>query len=193
MDPKELFRQAVKQASGCIKHVHEDQLANSTPCAEWDLRQLINHMVYELLWVPDLLHGKTVSEVGGKYDGDVLGDNIQASWQAAVKEAELAIDSTDLEIVVHLSYADVPAEKYIKEMAMDMCIHGWDVAQSTNCNLLIDEQLAQAIYDFTYPIKDKLIASGDFSSTVNVPDDSNIQTKLLAISGRRAERISGSN
>lgn len=193
MDPKDLFTKATEQASGCIKHVHEDQLDNSTPCAKWDLRELINHMVYELLWMPDLLYGKTIAEVGGKYDGNVLGDDLQASWKAASAAAQTAVDSADLETIVHLSYADVPAEQYIKEMAMDMCIHGWDIAQSTNCNLLIDGRLAQAIYDFTEPIKDKLVASGDFGSAIDVPDNANIQTKLLAISGRQAERISGTN
>lgn len=193
MDPKELFEKALTQASHCISHTHEDQLANTTPCTEWDLRALINHMVYELLWVPEILAGKTIEEVGGKYDGDVLGEDLQLSWNKAAEEALGAVERADLEATVNLSYGKVTAEYYINEVGTDMCIHGWDVAQSTKCNLIIDEHLAQIIYEFLLPHKDKLAASGAFAPAISVSDFASIQTKLLALSGRRAERIDEAN
>lgn len=193
MDPKELFVKATEQADNCIKVVSQKQLGFSTPCTEWDLKALINHMVYELLWVPDLLAGQTVSEVGDKYDGNVTGDDFQSAWKNATAAAMEAVNNADMDQTVHLSYADVPASQYISEMAMDMCIHGWDVAQSTKCNLIIDEAVAKTIYDFLLPQRDKMAAGGAFAPALDVPEDADIQTKLLALTGRRAERNDGKN
>ena len=54
MDPKELFRRVLAQVGPCIRRINDTQLTNSTPCSEWDLRALLRHIVYELLWVPEL-------------------------------------------------------------------------------------------------------------------------------------------
>ena len=53
---------------------------SATPCADWTVRDLVNHIVNEQLWVPDLLAGTTVAEVGDKYDGDRLDDDPLHAW-----------------------------------------------------------------------------------------------------------------
>ncbi len=53
----------------------------ATPCDDWDVRTLVNHVVNELLWMPPLLEGKTIAEVGDRFDGDVLGSDPLASLQ----------------------------------------------------------------------------------------------------------------
>ncbi len=187
MDSKQLFARSVEEAAGCVLHVKADQLTNATPCSEWDLRALLNHMVYELLWVPDLLSGKTVHEVGDKYDGDVLkGDHVRA-WEQAVDGASAAIHAADLEATVHLSYGDVKAKNYIAEMAQDMMIHGWDVGQSVNCSLVMDKAAAQTMYEHTLPRKEEMRTSGLFGTPLDVAQDADIQTKLLALMGRSAD------
>lgn len=193
MNAKELFSKSLSQADSCIRRIEISQLGFSTPCTEWDLKALINHMVYELLWMPDLLGGKTVAEIGDAYDGDVLGDDVQGAWQRAADAAQKAVDAADLEATVHLSRGETPVSQYINEMAMDICIHGWDAAQSTKCNLIIDEQVATVLYDFILPHHDAMVGSGSFAPAVKVADDADIQTKLLALTGRHAERTDDAN
>ena len=186
MDAKTLFKRAVDQAGVCVRHVHDDQLSNPTPCSEWDLKTLLNHIVYELAWVPDLLAGKTVAEVGTAYDGDLLGDDPLAAWEKAKTAAMEAMAAVDLNATVHLSYGDVSAEHYIREIASDMSVHGWDVGQSEQCNIIIDSDVAQAIYDFMLPRSSELRASGLFGSEVPTQPTDSIQTKLLGLMGRKA-------
>lgn len=190
MDPRDLFTKTANQANGCVKHIKDDQLDLPTPCSEWNLKQLLNHIVYELLWVPDLLAGKTIAEVGGKYEGDVLKDDYHAAWQKVLSNAKKAIERADLKALVHLSYGDKLAEHYIKEMSAEMLIHGWDVAQAIKCNMIFDEEVTKETYEFAEPQHQSMIDSGivgmPIAYTTPNPDG---QTRLLSLYGRRAERL----
>lgn len=185
MYPKELFKKVSDQASGCVKHIREDQLGNTTPCSEWDLKILLNHVVYELLWIPELLSGKTVAQVGDKFDGDVLGDNPNGAWQTALNSAIAAVEAADLDAPTHLSYSDVPASRYITEMSGEILLHGWDMAQSIKCSMIFDPEVAQMVYEY-YAANIKGFREGGFvGKAVEVSESAPIQTKLLALMGRR--------
>lgn len=185
MDPKELFASTLRQANPCILEVRTEELSNRTPCSEWDLRELLNHLVYELLWVPELLNGKTVEEVGNRFDGDVLGEDPINAWKTASAEALAAVERTDMESMVHLSRGEVEAGNYINEVSNDVLIHGWDVAQSINCSLIFEPQIAQAVYDFVAANAAGYRESGAFGDEVVVDGNAALQTKLLALEGRR--------
>lgn len=185
MNPKDLFTNSIKQTTQCVKQIKIDHLSNKTPCSEWNLKELLNHMVYELLWMPDLLQGKTVAEVGDKYDGDVLGNAPKQAWETASKEALAAVEAADLTAPTHLSYADVPVSRYITEMAGEILIHGWDLGQSINCSVIFDKDVAEEVYRF-YASNIKGLRDGGFvGKSVDVPEDASIQVKLLAMMGRR--------
>lgn len=184
MDARNLFKAALEQATAMIKCVENSHFRNPTPCTDWDCRTLVNHMLYELLWVPDLLEGKTIAGVGSKYDGDLVGSDLHHNWHIAAHKAANAVNVADVSRTVHLSYADVPAENYIKEIGGDILIHAWDVGQSLCCSLIFDTDVAQAVYDNILPRKDEFARSGLFCTPINVPQDANIQTKLLALVGR---------
>lgn len=190
MDPKELFARSVGQASGCVQHLDEDQLDNPTPCTEWNVRALLNHMVYELRWVPDMLSGKRVDEIGDRYEGDLLKTDVHSAWQHAADAALVAVKHVDPDTIVHLSYGDARARDYIAEVGGDIFVHTWDLDQGMNCTLVMDPILAQSVYENTLPRKDSLAASGLFAPPVDVPGTASIQTKLLALFGRRAPEVS---
>lgn len=183
MDSKELFKRSVLLADSCVRRVQKAQLDNETPCTEWNLRELLNHMVYELSWVPDLLAGKTIAEVGEKYEGDLLEKNPITAWENVRQKAAKAVADADLQEIIHLSYGDFPAEHYIRENGADMLIHGWDVGQAIGCLMSFDEDVARAVYDFVVPRAKEFAASGLFGVPIFV-DDADTQTRLLAFYGR---------
>lgn len=187
MDPKELFSKALDHAEGCARQVRPELYDRPTPCTEWDLRQLFNHMVYELSWVPDMLASKTIEEVGSKYDGDLIGNDPQAAWDTAAEAARQAVKQVDLAATVHLSYGDHSAQDYLMDMTSDMLIHGWDVDQSINCSLLLPEEVAKAVYEHWLPHKAEIAKSGVFGTPQDVPEDATIATKLLALLGRTTD------
>jgi len=185
MKPDELFEKALQQATRCIRAIKADQLGNSTPCTDWSLKELLNHMVYELLWMPEIIAGKTINEVGDRYEGDVTGHDYLAAWERAAEAALDAVRPADLGATAHVSYGDIPLGLYITEAGSDMFIHGWDVGQAIQCTVLLDNSVAQALYSHWLPKVEDLAKSGQFGSTLKVADDATIQTKLLGLLGRK--------
>jgi uncharacterized protein (TIGR03086 family) len=189
MDAKALFREAIKVADSCISRVESSQLKNVTPCTEWDLKELIRHMVYEMSWVPDLLAGKTVAEVGDRYNGDLLNDDASESWRKAVGAAADAVEHANLATTAHLSYGDFPAEYYIRESGSDMLIHSWDVGQALYCSMIFGNDATQAVYDFVAPRAQEFRASGLFGEQIPTRESDGLQTKLLAFYGRQTPLV----
>src|SRR5678816_4317040 len=98
MDGAELFEKCLEQATAIIKQVRPEQMGNATPDTEWNVRDLAEHMLYELSWVPDLIAGRTIEEVGDKYEGDLIDDgalDLSVKWEQAATKAYLAVTDAD--------------------------------------------------------------------------------------------------
>jgi len=182
-----LFRRA---AEGFDRHVHSivaSQWHAPTPCTDWDVRMLVNHVTVEQLWAVPLLGGSSVVEVGDRFDGDRLGADPVACWEAAVRASSDAFDTEGaLEGTVSLSAGDQAAAEYCWEMTTDALIHSWDLARGIGAEETLDAELVSLVYERTFPIAEQLQDTGLFAPPVPVADDAPLQTKLLALFGRRA-------
>jgi uncharacterized protein (TIGR03086 family) len=183
-DVRELFGRAL---AGFGQHVHavgDDQWHLPTPCAEWDVRQLVNHLVSENRWIPPLLAGGTVEEMGASLEGDLLGDDPKGAWDRAAGAAGQAVRETPPDRIVHLSGRDAPASQYVFEVFADLAVHAWDLAQSMGADGTIDADIVEAIYARYKPVERLLKGSGQYGERIEVPPDASPQTKLLAVFGR---------
>lgn len=186
MDAKELFKRSIAQATQVVDKVEPTDFSAPTPDADWDVRTLAAHMLYELSWTADIVQGRTAAEVGDKYEGDLMGERLAQSWETAATSARAAIERADLQATAHLSYGDVTVEDYLIEAASDQLIHAWDLGTAINLPVRFDPEVTQAVYDKTLPRLGGMRASGLFGEPVDVPDNADLQTKLLALYGRRA-------
>jgi uncharacterized protein (TIGR03086 family) len=180
------FRKAVEHFGETVRQVGEDQWANDTPCTDWDVHALVNHLVNEAVWIPPLMEGSTVPEVGGRFDGDLLGNDPVDAWDRA---AEAAIASMSrpgvLENIVHVSFGDISGEEYCSQLFTDYVIHGWDLARGIGAEDAIDPGFAAQLYEQAAPRAAEMRTWGVFGDHVEVPENADVQTKLLAIYGRR--------
>jgi uncharacterized protein (TIGR03086 family) len=87
---------------------------------------------------------------------------------------------------VHLSYGDVPGRHYAFEMSNDLWIHGWDLARAIGTDQRMDPDAVEALYHFYQPLEPGLKASGMFGPKLDPPKGSDLQTRLLAVMGRRS-------
>jgi uncharacterized protein (TIGR03086 family) len=185
-DVLDLHRRALAEFGRRVHAVRPDQWGCPTPCQDWEVRELVNHLVVEQLWVPPLLAGRTVAEVGSAFDGDQLGRDPVAAWDAAAEAATAALTGDGaLGRTVHLSYADRPGEEYARELLFDLVVHTWDLARAIEGDEKIDPDLVEAVYSRIEPEVGSLAASGLFDPPVPVPPDSDEQTRLIAATGRK--------
>jgi uncharacterized protein (TIGR03086 family) len=186
-DTLDLYKRAIDEFGRYVKAVTDDQLHNSTPCTDWDVHDLLNHLVCETSWVAPLMAGKTVDEVGDEFEGDLLGDDPVSAWESA-KDAALDACGEEgaLERVVHVSFGDIPAEVYVAQLWADLLIHSWDLARGIEADDTLDPELVEICYAMSKPMEDFLKTTGSFGEKIEPPEDADLQTKLLAVFGRVA-------
>lgn len=187
MNLMELRKQSAEVADKFIHDVHEDQWDKQSNCTEWTVKQLVNHIVSGNYWEPEILAGRTLKEVDGRFDGDLVGNNPLQIWEKSIREANanLVRNPAVIDRMVHLSYGDVPCHEYLAQRILDLTIHGWDVAKSTGQDQKLPDELVQYLWD-TFSNQDKMLRDSRlFGEEVPVPADAPLQTKLLAILGRQ--------
>lgn len=184
MDHSHLDR-AVDGLARRWSEVRPDQWDQPTPCADWDVRALLNHVVGELLWMPLLLAGQTIAEVGDRFDGDVMGAGPkEVASTAAAAALRAAAEPGVLERTVHLSFGDVPGVEYLNQVTSDVVIHTWDLARAVGGDEHLDEELVGEVAGFLLPQVDGWRAAGAFGPAIDVPPGADAQSRLLAHTGR---------
>lgn len=157
-----------------------------TPDTEWNIAQLVEHMVDEQRWIPLLLSGMTVADAEAALAP--IGDDLRAEWSRYAESASTAWSATDPNAPVHLSYGAVPCRDYLKQQVADIAIHTWDLARAVGDDDRLDPDLVAAVWADIEPQRDMLAASGLFAAPVPVSDDAPLQDRLLALTGRDPRR-----
>ncbi|HEX9890095.1 MAG TPA: TIGR03086 family metal-binding protein [Nitriliruptorales bacterium] len=186
MDPVELFTRSRDLTNQVVAAAGDDAWGEATPCTEWSVRDVTNHLVVEMLWVPDILGGRTVDEVGDVHGGDQLGDDPCERFSRTSADAVIAWQDLDsLQQIVHLSFGDVPAFLYGVQMGTDMLVHGWDIAKGLGRDHELPDDLAHYAYDQNAPmITAEVRATGIIGPEVQVADPAPWGHRLLGLLGR---------
>jgi uncharacterized protein (TIGR03086 family) len=66
----------------------------------------------------------------------------------------------------------------------DVFLHRWDLARATGQDETLDPDKCAAMFEGMLPMDEVLRQSGQYGPRVDVPDDADVQTKLLAFIGR---------
>lgn len=188
METKELFDRSVASWQAVLHGVADDQWAAPTPCAEWDVTALVNHVCGEGLWAVPLFEGATIEEVGDRFEGDLLGEApAVAALAAAAAAAEVVASRLTPGARVHLSYGEEDAEEYAMQLAADHLVHGWDVACATGQDRRLDAELVEAVAAW-FAGREETYRAGNFVGP-RVPASGDPQAELLAAFGRSADWV----
>ena len=189
MDPLAAHRSAFRQFDDRVQLIQDNQWHNATPDTDWDVTDLVGHLVYEQLWVPPLLAGRTITDVGSAFDGDILGDDPKAAWATAAAAARAAFARPGaLDNTVHLSFGDVPAPVYLWQMIVDLVVHAWDLAEGIGASDHMPNDLVTTALDQARPMATEFAGSDLFAPPIPVPGCTDDLTELLALLGRRRYR-----
>lgn len=170
-----------------VEGIKDDQWHDPTPCGDWDVREVLHHIVYGNLWVVPLTDGETIEEVGDRLEHDVLGsDPVGAARSSASAAVDAFRAPGAMQRPVAVSYGPVPGARYCSHRFLDVLIHGWDLAKATGQDTALDPELVAACWQIVELEYEGFAASGMFGSEVPAPDDAPLQVRLLALLGRHA-------
>ena len=186
----ELYEGATQYILPILRGIKPEQLANATPCSEWNVQSLINHQIK----VADYLH--TVIGESGSLDytsmfsvaGPLPSEGAEAAFAASSKRvlSALAIPgAVDKVVETGMPSGAIPAGMFAMFPFMDIVVHQWDLAKATNQNTSMDSSLAEAAYNILAPAVEGARKGGAFGPEVQVPINASIQDKLLGLSGRQ--------
>jgi uncharacterized protein (TIGR03086 family) len=141
----------------------------------------VRHLVE---WFPAFLEGAAgiTLAAGPSVDDDPLG-----AWrtqtdavQALLDDADSAGREHDLPHIGRMSLEQAIAMIYTS----DVFLHRWDLARATGQDETLDPDTCAAMFEGMLPMDEVLRQSGQYGPRVDVPDDADAQTKLLAFIGR---------
>jgi uncharacterized protein (TIGR03086 family) len=146
MDLNTLYHRTVEAWADRVNAVADDQWDAPTPCREWTVRDLVNHVVGEDRWTAPLVHGSTIAEVGDRFDGDLLGDDpVRAALEAAMEATTAVAERLPQGGTVTLSYGAEQVAEYVQQLAADHLVHAWDLAVATGGDPRLDPHLVAEV------------------------------------------------
>lgn len=144
MDVREIYARSSAAFATAVSAV-DGRWDAPTALPGWDVRELVHHLVHEERWTPPLLGGATIEEVGGRFDGDLLGEAPLPVFDEAAAAALDAVVDVDLERTVHLSFGDRPAREYVLQLSADHLVHAWDLARALGADDTLDAEVVAAL------------------------------------------------
>ncbi|MGW3043295.1 TIGR03086 family metal-binding protein [Kitasatospora sp. NPDC001159] len=190
---RERYIAAAAEVTRLLRAVPEDRWTAPTPCRDWDVRALMNHVAAQHLWVCQAVAGYTFESIGRRFAGDVLGRNPVGVWAMAADTAVRALHRPGApDRLVHLPSGLRDVGGYARELTAETVVHGWDLARALGESSRMPPGAARyALSEFEgYR---NLADTGLFDPPLVTAPGADAQDRLLALTGRdpywSAERI----
>ena len=167
-----LYRQAGQWAAEKVAGARD--LEAETPCPEWRVRDLLNHMLDTQRYFAGAARGEKVAPPASTPPSLLTGDPTADFARATAEVADAYAPDGDIE-------RTGPA---LGIAFSDQLLHGWDLARATNQDAAMPEGLAQAAYDCIHGRFTDEQRKGVFGPEIPVGDDATPQQRLLAYTGR---------
>jgi uncharacterized protein (TIGR03086 family) len=185
-----LLERAMGYALGSLQLVTPESLDNLTPCSEWDLRALLLHMneslqaLHQAIAVGhlELDPSLDLTDVYADY-GDPTRDPVAALRNRACHMVG-AWMAPGAPHVVSIADRCVTADVVAAAGAIEVTVHGWDVAAACGTDRPIPEPLAQHLLDLCEVFVDDTDRPHRFGSEQVAPSDASAADRLLALLGR---------
>jgi uncharacterized protein (TIGR03086 family) len=188
MDLLPTMERVLDRAGAVVDKVKPDQLGNSTPCTEWTVRDVMNHVVGGATMFAECVESGSVADdrLGQLMGGDNLGDDYKGAFHTASDRARAAFGGEGaLEKMVKLPFGEMPAGVALNIAVMDVMTHAVDIARATGQKIDDDELLETALTIGRQLITDDFRAPGVFDAEQPAPADASAEDKLLAFAGRK--------
>ncbi len=184
----DMLAQAFASTAGVLAEVDAQRLDGPTPCASWQVRELINHIVGGAISFAVTAETGAAPARGDTPDfceGDFVTEFNRAAARAVKAfDADGAMDKT-----MKLPFADLPGGVFVNIATIDTFTHGWDLAKATGQSTDLDPELAAALLPFAQGFLSDSLRGPDriapFGVPVEAPAGASPADTLAAFLGRQ--------
>jgi uncharacterized protein (TIGR03086 family) len=179
--PADEHRRIAGAFAATVEGVAPELWDNAAPVDGWVARDVVGHLVE---WFPTFLDGAAGITLPA---GPSVDDDPVDAWRTQTDAVQALLDDPNTAEREH----DLP---HIGRMPLgqaidmiytgDVFLHRWDLARATGQDETLDPDKCAAMLNGMLPMDEALRQSGQYGPRVHVPDDADVQTKLLAFIGR---------
>jgi len=182
MDATTAMQQTQPIVTALIDGLTLDHREMSTPCDQWTVHELVEHMCQGGQMIAGGLQGQAPPEEAPDY----MADGPAAGWAATSAALRNAATAEALAANHEMPFGEVPGEVALSVITADHLVHAWDLAQATGQDLDIDDDLAEwALQTWQVVVPAEGRTGDGFADVVAVPDDAAVTDQLVAYTGRR--------
>lgn len=187
MDGDEALRLAGVQFGARLALVESADWASPTPCEEWSVRGLVNHVVGGNFRYVMILRNETPADVLASHDVDWLGTDPRNEYMRGLEEVQAAFEVPGVlgATVLHPKSGPMLGAQLRFLRVNELTIHAWDLARSIGSDDRLDVDLVGWLYDRILPIREWFAYSGLYAPTTDAATQTDrTQEGLLRLLGR---------
>ncbi|WP_412739938.1 TIGR03086 family metal-binding protein [Krasilnikovia sp. MM14-A1259] len=179
-----MLEKSVAGAAAVVRGVKPEQFGGPTPCQDWDVRTLTNHLLQVVSALS--LAGRREAVQGELWAQDLMSsqgwaDRFDEEGRAAVGAWA---DATAWDGTVTMGDMAMPSLMIASMLASDLAIHGWDLARATGQDYRCDDDVAELAHRFVADMGEQGRQMGIYAAPLSVADGGAVFDKALALSGR---------
>ena len=183
------FERAVASTAEIVKAIPADQLDAPTPCTEWHVRALLNHVI-GTLWLGEGLFTDQAPRFpmapGGLPPADLAGDDPAAAYAEASAAALAAAGAGNALTRPHVTpLGEMPGPALAGFTTLDILVHGWDLARATGRPAELDGLLAAHVLAFAEQAITPQTRAPGIGAALPAPIDAPVTHRLVAFLGRQ--------
>ncbi|MFI6084980.1 TIGR03086 family metal-binding protein [Streptomyces sp. NPDC051217] len=182
--PVTAFTDVIDTVAYLVEAVQDEQRSASTPCTEWNVQRLIDHLVAGQRAFAVVMGAEPpVAAPDADAAPEPLKDTFRMSAAALVSAFEAP---GALERMVQAPIGEVPGAVVLHLQAIEHLVHGWDLARAIGQKALFDDTTVERETEFARDLVEQLPSGpgAPFAPYRNAPEDAPALDRLAALLGR---------
>jgi uncharacterized protein (TIGR03086 family) len=178
MDTATALEHAYQHTHEVIANVRPDQYGLETPCTEWTVRDLMEHLI-------GVVAGLGAAAAGRERTAFELSDDPAAQFDDAADQAIVAWRAEGvMDRMLESTAGPMPGNVLAAINLLDTATHTWDLAKATGQDPTLPDDVAEAAYEASTMIVSPERRAGRFAPEVATPSDADPTARLVAFLGR---------
>jgi uncharacterized protein (TIGR03086 family) len=180
MDDVNRYLLAAQGFDVALEATRDDQFGDVTPCTEWRVDDLINHVIET--------HRRVLSMAVTLEDQGEPSSDLRQRWRQATEAVRVAV--ADPEVAskpVPSRLGERPFSSMIGGLlTIDTLCHTWDLQRATGQTESLDPDLVDFAHTSLTEFGSQIRVPGGFGPELVTPEDADAQTRFLRFAGRDA-------